>query len=62
MRAWRNGEFQLVRFTLAADEFFTWSEIVRASNWTPEEVAELIETDQRLYGDCAVIRCRFPGC
>ena len=50
-REWRAGEFHLVRLMLAADEFFTWSEIVRASNWTREEVAELIESDQRLYGE-----------
>jgi hypothetical protein len=47
MNDWYAGKFHLVRFTLAADEFFTWNEIVRASNWTPEEVAELIESDRR---------------
>jgi hypothetical protein len=47
---WRAGVFHLVRFTLAADEFFTWNEIVQASNWTPEEVAALIEDDLVRHG------------
>jgi hypothetical protein len=49
-REWRAGAFHLVRFTLAAYEFSTWNEIVQASNWTPEEVAALIEDDKRRYG------------
>ncbi len=44
-REWLAGAFHLVRFTLAADEFSTWNEIVQASNWTPEEVTALIEDD-----------------
>ena len=58
-REWQAGVFHLVRFTLAADEFFTWSEIVRASNWTPEEVATLIESDHRLYGEYGHKRWRL---
>lgn len=56
---WRRGEFHLVRFTLAADEFLTWSEIVHASNWTPEEVAALVEDDQRRYGEYGHKRWRL---
>jgi hypothetical protein len=58
-REWQAGVFHLVRFTLAADEFSTWSEIVHASNWTPEEVAMLIESDQRLYGEYGHKRWRL---
>jgi hypothetical protein len=58
-REWRAGVFHLVRFKLAADEFSTCSEIVCASNWTPEEVAELIESDQRLYGEYGHKRWRL---
>jgi hypothetical protein len=50
-REWQAGVFHLVRFTLAADEFFTWTEIVELSNWTTEEVAALVEDDQRRHGE-----------
>jgi hypothetical protein len=49
-REWRAGAFHLVRFTLTADELFTWNEIVQESNWTPEEVAALIRNDQMRHG------------
>jgi len=58
-REWQAGVFHLVRFTLAADEFSTWSEIVRASNWTSEGVAELIERDQRVFGEFGQKRWRL---
>lgn len=58
-REYRRGAFHLVRFTLAPDEFSTWDEIVRASNWTPEEVAALLKDDQRRYGEFGHTRWRL---
>lgn len=58
---WQAGIFQLVRFTLPADAFMTWNEIVRESDWTPAGVAELVEYDQREFDEYGhdLWRCRW---
>ena len=58
---WQAGVFLMVRFTLPADAFMSWNEIVRESDWTPEEVAELVERDHREYGEFGqdLWRCRW---
>jgi hypothetical protein len=52
-KAWppQSDRSRLVRFTLPADAFLTWNEVVRASDWTPEQVAELVEQDRVDYGE-----------
>ena len=61
---WQAGVFQLVRFTLPADAFMSWNEIVRESDWTPAEVAELVEYDQREFDEYGhdLWRCRGTRC
>lgn len=49
--AWREDLFRLVRFTLPAECFFTWSEIVREEGWTDDEVAKLVASDREHYGE-----------
>lgn len=48
---WRENLFQLVRFTLPAEYFFTWNEVVSMSDWTPEQVAALVESDRKHFGE-----------
>jgi len=48
---WQAGEFHMVRFTLAGDDFMTLDEAARSANWKPEAVAEMIEFDQKTYGE-----------
>jgi len=51
-REWQAGVFHLVRFTMAPEDFLTSSAVVKASDWwTPDQVATLIEDDQRRYGE-----------
>jgi hypothetical protein len=59
--AWQAGVFHMVRFTLVAEDFMSLDETVRSgvANWTPEEVAEMIELDQRLYGEFSHKRWRL---
>jgi hypothetical protein len=49
--AWQENLFQLVRFTLPKEYFFTWNEVVSMSDWTPEQVAALVESDRKRFGE-----------
>jgi hypothetical protein len=48
---WRENLFQLVRFTLPGERFFTWNEVVSMSDWTAEQVAALVESDRKRFGE-----------
>jgi hypothetical protein len=57
---WQAGVFDLVRFTLPANAFLSFSEILQFSDWTPEQAAALVEYDRRAYGETGhdMWRCR----
>lgn len=49
---WQAGAFLLVRFTLPANAFLSFSEMIREfSDWTPEQAVALIEYDRRVFGE-----------
>jgi hypothetical protein len=57
---WRNGSARLVRFTLPADAFSMWPEILkRFPQWTPDHIGRL-ESSARDHGDTDISawRCR----
>ena len=47
---WREDLYRLVRFTLPLECFLTWNEVVSMSDWTPEQVATLVEDDVKRLG------------
>ena len=49
--AWQAGEIRMIRFTLMAADFVTLDEAARSANWKPGQVAEMIEFDQKTYGE-----------
>lgn len=58
--AWRRGSTRVVRFTLPAEAFTTWPEIVkRYPQWTPDHIDRLVSSAQRLGDtDVGAWRCR----
>ena len=57
--AWQAGAYHMIRFTLAAADFMTLDEAARSANWTPEQVTEMIEFDQKTYGEFGHKRWRL---
>ena len=59
-RHYRNGDLRLARFTLPADAFQTWPDMIKQCNeWTPEHVTRLEDSAAKLgQRDTSTWRCR----
>jgi hypothetical protein len=49
--AWREDLFRPVRFTLPAEGFLTWNEIVLRQGWTDDQVAALVAYDRKHHDE-----------
>ena len=58
---WQAGVFHLIRFTLPANAFLSFNEMIREfSDWSPAHAAALVEYDRQVYGETGhdMWRCR----